>query len=226
MNLPLCPKSFEPVHPKKMADNITLNQDNNTVVGSVISTLAVKSLHKKQEFCEKAPVWFRLVRVRKGVEILRIECQLGEEVGENFLNYLGDPTLDWDGVPCTRVLSFLFKYFQNPGGGGFDYLPRLIREPILFRTDGKIIGGEGKVTLSSTPYDPLGEVPVGEIVIVFFGKWHNTMLPGRVVAKIWNPIKFAKHAFFKIDAAATLISSFDPNRSDRAKEIFRAAKKY
>jgi len=186
-------------YPKKMADNITLNQDNNTVVGSVI---------------------------RKGVEILRIECQLGEEVGENFLNYLGDPTLDWDGVPCTRVLSFLFKYFQNPGGGGFDYLPRLIREPILFRTDGKILGGEGKVKLSSTPYDPLGEVPVGEIVKVFFGKWHNTMLPGRVVAKIWNPIKFAKHAFFKIDAAATLISSFDPNRSDRAKEIFRAAKKY
>jgi hypothetical protein len=29
-----------------------------------INTLEVKFLHKKQEFCEKAPVWFRLVRVR------------------------------------------------------------------------------------------------------------------------------------------------------------------
>jgi acetoacetate decarboxylase len=184
-------------YPKKMADRITLDLENNHIVGSVI---------------------------RKEVEIIRIEGQLGSETSENVFG--GEPVTDWDGVPSYRGLSFLFKYFPSPSGSSFDYFPRLIREPVLFRRQGKTFEVTGKVILSSTPYDPLGEVPVGRIVKMFYGKWHNTMLPGKVVARIWNPIRFARWAFFKNDVVQTLLSNYDPNLSARAKEIMKIAKKF
>lgn len=186
-------------YPKKMADKIELDQENNRVSGSV---------------------------VRKGVEILRIEGQLGNETSENVFDELGESVSDWDGVQSYRVLSFLFKYFLSPGGSNFDYFPRLIREPILFRRQGKTLEVTGRVILSSTPYDPLGEIPVGEISRMFYGKWHNTMLPGKVITKIWNPIKFARYAYFKGDFLPTLLSNYDPNLSTRAKEIMKIAQRF
>ncbi len=56
---------------------------NTYVVSRNISTLAVKSLHKKQEFCEKAPVWFRLVRVRVCND-RSLQMKLREVVVKNF----------------------------------------------------------------------------------------------------------------------------------------------
>ncbi len=186
-------------YPKKMADKITLKKGTDSVVGSVF---------------------------RKGTEILRIECRLAGEVEDTFMNDLAVTTVDWDGVQSYKVLSFLFKYFQSPSGGSFDYLPRLIREPVLFRKEGIVFKGSGKVIMISTSWDPLGEVPVGDIVNMFYGKWHNTMLPGKVVARIWNPMKFAKHAFFKTDFAPILIEKYDPSGSRRAKEIKKATKRF
>ncbi len=186
-------------YPKKLADEITLNQATDSVVGSVI---------------------------RKGTEILRIECQLVGEVDETFMNDLAAPTVDWDGAQCYKVIAFLTKYFQSPGGGGFDYLPRLIREPVLFRRKGTVRQGSGSVVLTSTPWDPLGEVLVGEIVSMFYGVWHNTMLPGKVVARMWNPMRFAKHAFFKSDFTPYLLEQYDPAASARAKEVLESAKRF
>jgi acetoacetate decarboxylase len=186
-------------YPKKMAEIITLEHENNRVLGTVI---------------------------RKEVEILRIEGQLGNETSENVFDDLGKSIADWDGVPSYLVISFLFKYFQSPNGSSFDYFPRLIRQPILFRRQGKISEVTGKVLLSSTPCDPLGEIPVGEIKEMFYGKWHNTMLPGKVIAKIWNPIRFARYAFFKNDSVLTLLSNYDPNLSARAKKIMKTAKRF
>jgi acetoacetate decarboxylase len=185
-------------YPKKMADRITLEDETDSVVGSV---------------------------VRKGTEILRIECQLAGEVDDSFMDGMGVPAVDWDGIDCYKVVAFLTKFFSGPGGG-FDYLPRLIREPLLFRPEGKPRKGSGRVTLTSTPWDPLAEVPVGKVVSMFYGVWHNRMLPGKVVARMWNPLKFAKHAFFKVDAVPYLLETHDPSRSARAKEIFEAAKRY
>lgn len=186
-------------YPKKLADKITLNETTGSVVGSV---------------------------VRKGTEILRIECQLAGEVEETLMADLGVPTVDWDGVPCYSVIMFLFKHFRSPDGSGFDYLPRLIREPVLFRREGIVRQGSGSVIMTSTPWDPLGEVPVGEIVSMLYGKWHNTMLPGKVVARTWNPLRFAKHAFFKMDAVPYFLERYDPSASARAKEAWKAAKSY
>ena len=186
-------------YPKKIADKITLQQEANQVVGSVR---------------------------RKGTEILRIEARLEGDVEDNFMDQLAVPTKDWEDVPCYKVISFLFKYFPSPSGGAFDYLPRLIREPILFRNQGPILKGSGRVIMTSTAWDPLGDIPIGESVTMFYGKWNNTMLPGRVAARIWNPLKFAKHAFFKTDFASTFIDNYDSNRSKRDREIFKIAKTY
>ena len=121
---------------------------------------------------------------------------------------------------------FSIQILLSPNGSSFDYFPRLVRQPILFRRQGKISEVTGKVFLSSTPCDPLGEVAVGEIIKMVYGKWHNTMLTGKVVGKIWNPVKFAKYSFFKTDIVPALLSNYDPSLSARAKEIMKTAKRF
>ena len=186
-------------YPKKMADKITLEKTENRVVGSVI---------------------------RKKEEILRIECELMKEVPSNFRDDMWVQTKDWNGTPCYRVIAFLYKYFQSPGGMGFDYLPRLIREPTLMRKKGNVLEGRGKVKVSSSPFDPLGDVPVKEIRNMVYGKWHNTMLPGKVIGRAWNPLKFLKHAFYKTDFVPTLLQNYDPSAEKRAREIMKVARKF
>jgi len=186
-------------YPKKMADKITLEKTENRVVGSVI---------------------------RKKQEILRIECELTKEVPSNFMEDVGVQTKDWDGTPCYRVIAFLYKYFPSPGGMGFDYLPRLVREATLMRKKGEVLEGRGEVKVSSSPFDPLGDVPVKEIRNIVYGKWHNTMLPGKVIGRAWNPFKFSKHAFFKTDVVPTLLQNYDPSAEKRAREIMKVARKF
>jgi acetoacetate decarboxylase len=186
-------------YPKKMADKITLEKTENRVVGSVI---------------------------RKKEEILRIECELMKEVPSNFMDDVGIQTKDWNGTPCYRVIAFLYKYFQSPGGMGFDYLPRLIREPTLMRKKGEVLEGRGEVKVSSSPFDPLGDVPVKEIRNMVYGKWHNTMLPGKVIGRAWNPLKFLRHAFFKTDIVPTLLQNYDPSAEKRARKIMKVARKF
>ena len=186
-------------YPKKMADKITLEKTENRVVGSVM---------------------------RKKQEILRIECELMKEAPSNSMDDVGVQTEDWDGTPCHKVIAFLYKYFPSPGGMGFDYLPRLIRQPNLMRKKGEILEGRGEVKVSSSPFDPLGEVPVKEVGNMIYGMWHNTMLPGRVVGRAWNPFRFAKHAFFGTDFVPTLLQHYDPSAEKRAKEIMKLARKF
>ena len=44
------------------------------------------------------------------------------------------------------------------------------------------------------------------------------MLPGKVVARIWNPLKFARYAFFKTDVVPTLLANYDPNIAEYSRE--------
>lgn len=186
-------------YPKKIADKITLERTENRIVGSVI---------------------------RKKEEILRIECELTKEVPSNFMDDVGVQTEDWDGTPCYRVIVFLYKYFQSPRGMGFDYLPRLIREPLILRKKSEVLKGRGEVKVSSSPFDPLGDIPVKEMRNMFYGKWHNTMLPGKVIGRAWNPLKFLKHAFSKTDIVPTLLQNYDPSAEKRARAIMKVARKF
>jgi acetoacetate decarboxylase len=186
-------------YPKKMADRITLEKADNHVIGSV---------------------------VRKKEEILRIECDLIKELPPDFLHDSWVQTKDWDGMPCYRIISFLHKYFASPDGMSFDYLPRLIREPVLFRKKGEVLEGRGEVKVSSSAFDPLGALPVKEIKDMSYGKWHNTMLPGKVIGRVWNPFRFLKHAFSRFDFVPTVLQNYDPSAWKRAKKIMKAAKKF
>lgn len=168
--------------PKKIAESISLEDTGSQVVGRVI---------------------------RKGAEILRIELE------PTAMADPGDPGIFWhgavdpDGRRCWEAITFLFKFFPSPDGKGFDYLPRLVRHPTLFRPRAGLRKGVGRVVLTSTAYDPLGEVPVGPVIGCMHGIWDNTMLPGRVVRRVWNVARFLPHAFFRFDAAPHYLASLE-----------------
>jgi acetoacetate decarboxylase len=186
-------------YPKKIAERISLERNGDYVAGSVN---------------------------RKGTEIIRIECQLEKDAPDDLFGDLAYQTEDWDGIKCQKFVAFLFKYFPSPGGDSFDYFPRLVREPVLFRPIRELKTGTGKVTLSSTPFDPLAEIPVNSISNIAYGLFHNTMLPGKVVGRVWNPFRFIKHSFFKTDSAPTIINNFDPNQVERLKAVMQKAKRF
>ena len=167
-------------YPKKMAESILLEKQGSKVIGSAM---------------------------RKGTEILRIEVEPKTTEGFEKLAMTGVP--DPSGESSFEVTAYMFKHFMAPSMRGFDYLPRLVAEPIVLRPRPEVLFGEGNVTLTSSPYDPLEEVPVVEMVTCAYGLYDNTMLPGKVVGRVWNPLAFAKHAFFKVDVAAVKLSSVD-----------------
>lgn len=158
--------------PKKIAEDISLEIDGEHVNGSV---------------------------VRRGVKILEIDCNLQEPFQRSDIEEYGPAIDDLDGQRGFRMVSFLFKYFPSPTAMGFDYTPRLVRQVSLFtpRPGGK--KGPGEVKLVSSELDPLGEIPVREVLNVGYSVWDNVMLPGKVVARTWNLASFLPHAFFKAD---------------------------
>ncbi len=186
-------------YPKKMAEKITLERNGDQVIGSVI---------------------------RKGTELIRMECQLEGEAPGDTLGNLASPTKDWEGIKCYKYISFLFKYFFNPGNDSFDYFPRLVREAVLFRPIGNLKIGTGKLMLGSSAWDPLGEIPVNSVPSFMYGTFNNTMLPGKVVGRVWNPLQFLKHAFFKVDYVPVWLKNYDASKTEEGRRIMKQANKY
>ena len=167
-------------YPKKMAESISLETMGSKVIGSA---------------------------VRKGTEILRIEAEPKTAEGFEKLAMTGVP--DPNGSRSFEVTAYMFKHFPAPSMRGFDYLPRLVAEPIVLRPRPDVRFGDGTVTLTSSPFDPLGEVPVVEMVTCAYGLHDNSMLPGKVVSRVWNLFAFAKHAFFKVDVVPVKLGYVD-----------------
>jgi len=164
--------------PKKIAEEISLEREGDRVRGRV---------------------------VRRGSEILSIKCEFTEQASLSDLSGLGVSAAalemkDLEGRPCAKMVSWLFKYFPASNMMFFDYLPRLVRQVSLFRPHDDLMKGEGEVIVSSSPRDPLGEVPVRGVELMLYGTYDNDMLPGRVVARAWNLPRFLPHAFFKADS--------------------------
>jgi acetoacetate decarboxylase len=170
-------------YPKKIAEEITLERTDSHVMGSVI---------------------------RRGVEVLHIEAELTDTVSAATLDAVGPEVDDLQGRPCRKVVAFLFKFFPSPNGRGYDYLPRLVREAVLFRPRDDVRSGAGKLDLVSSPYDPLGDIPVRDLLDVSYGTWDNDMLPGRVVARVWNPFRFIRYATFKQDFVGWALNRGEP----------------
>lgn len=180
--------------PKKVADSITLDRQDDHIVGRV---------------------------VRRGVEILRLECELTEPAAEQLMEPLGPVDADLNGSPCRKAVSFLFKHSFSPSGRGLDYVPRLVRQVTLLRPRAGVRTGNGTVSLASTATDPLGEVAVRETLSFVHGLWDNDMLPGRVVARAWNVPRFLPHAMFKTDFFAHALARGVLPRQDRRQRATR-----
>lgn len=175
--------------PKKIAEEITLERTDNQVMGRVI---------------------------RRGVEVLHIEAELSEAVSVTTLDVLGPEVDDLEGRPCRKVVAFTFKFLPSPGGG-FDYLPRLRRDVVLFRPRDDVRTGAGKLEMVASQYDPLGDVPVRDLLDVSYGTFDNEQLPGRVVARVKNPLRFVPYSMFKMDFIAWFLEQDDmPTRPDRS----------
>ena len=176
-------------YPKKIADEITLDLDGQRATGTV---------------------------TRKGHVIMHIDVELSDEIG---IENLGGPdrpiVTDLEGRRALLGLSYLFKFFPATAGLGFEHAPRLVRQPNLFSPRPGLRAGSGKLELHSSMADPLGDIPVREIVSMNYGVYDNVMLPGRRVATIRNPMRFAPHAFFKTDTVAVVDPASFPQLSLR-----------
>ena len=175
-------------YPKKMAQRIDLDVRDGHVVASV---------------------------VRKDVELIRIEGDLTVPVTPEGLEDFGVPATDPDGRACRVAVQWLFKYFPDAGNGVFQGAPLLVREALLFRPRPGQLLGNLDMKLLSSPADPVGEIPVGEIVAAGYGTFDNTMLPGRVVKKIRNRYDFVPKALFKYDWYDAMDFDQLPDRSLR-----------
>jgi acetoacetate decarboxylase len=182
-------------YPKKMADSIQLSAHENHVVGSV---------------------------VRRGVEIIRIE---GDLTGgpEELVSMIGSADVDLDNLPCRKSVSWLFKYSPAARGGALEGAPLLVREAVLFRPREGLRSGHFDLKLLSSPTDPLGDVPVLEILAAGYGVFDNTMLPGRVVRKVRNVYRFLPKALFKYDWYDLIDLETVPARSWRDRRRLHSA---
>jgi acetoacetate decarboxylase len=97
-----------------------------------------------------------------------------------------------------EMVVFNFKYFHSPGGEGFDYNPRLIREVVEFRPNSMEMG-EAELVFRPSDHDPWSDVEIVRVLGAVYTIGNNTMLPGSVVAEA-DQTEFAPYAFMKLDA--------------------------
>jgi acetoacetate decarboxylase len=166
-------------YPKKIAESITLTRGDDTVVGSV---------------------------VRKGTEILHLEAELTDAATERDLDVMGSPTVGLDGQPCRSGLTLQFKHLQTADFRRFEFIPHLIRHAVLWGPREDIRVGTAKMTLTSTGADPLGDIPIRDVLGSLYGTWDNQLIPGRTVGRAWNMLRYGTQSAFKTDIAQFLLT--------------------
>jgi len=96
-----------------------------------------------------------------------------------------------------KAVSFLYKHFPAPEGGGFDYNPWLVRQETILKPK-QIQLGTAEIILKPSDYDPWAEVEVVKMLGAIYTVGDNSMLGGKKVAEV-DPLKFAPYAFLKWD---------------------------
>ncbi|HOP64677.1 MAG TPA: acetoacetate decarboxylase family protein [Spirochaetota bacterium] len=99
------------------------------------------------------------------------------------------------------LTAYNFKYFPSSDLTGFDFIPRLMKEEVLFRPE-KFEPCEGEIIFNSSEDDPWHEVEVVKVLGAFYTVGNNTMLKGSYVAEA-DPMKFIPFAYMKMDAKKT-----------------------
>lgn len=128
---------------------------------------------------------------RHGIRYLEINAKLGMKIPEKLAIKNGL------GANESNNVGFNFKHFIAPDFEGFDYKPRLIRQPIYTkRTD--LINAKSTINLQYSENDPWSEVEVEKIVGSFYSKHTLSMLKSEVVAEVESE-DFLSYAFLKWD---------------------------
>lgn len=184
-------------NPKKLAEQISLTRDQDTVAGSV---------------------------VRKGHEIITVEAEL---TGDADPADLGETTTGLHGQQAYKSVMFSFKWFFTPDGRSVDYLPRVVREAMLARPK-ELFTATGTLNLTSSQLDPVGEIPIRDIVRCTYGTLDVVGLPGKVVGRAWNVRSFFRHALIRQDEIASLLDLGDLPRHDRRerRQLRKAIRQY
>lgn len=132
---------------------------------------------------------------RRGVRFMELEAKLtgsfNDPAAQEKIMGMTSP----DGK--MRGLSYNFKYFPAPEGGGMDYNPRLVRQETILGPK-TLQFGEASVTLAPSDYDPWAEVEVVKVLGAIYSVGDNSMLKGSVVAEV-DFLQFAPYAFMKYD---------------------------
>jgi acetoacetate decarboxylase len=167
-----------------------VNNDMAMVLGREIFGYPKKiaNIHLKRDG-EKVEGWTE----RHGVRFLEIRAKLTGKFNDKGVQDLMAASLQVPG----QVVTYNFKYFPAPGGEGFDYNPRLIRE-VVTRRPKHVEMGEAELVLRSSKHDPWGDVEVVRVLGAVYVVGDSTMLPGSVVAEV-DAAQFAPYALIKLD---------------------------
>lgn len=104
-------------------------------------------------------------------------------------------TVDNEGV--FNLTMYNFKHFTAPGGRGFDYKPRLVRQTMVMQPRETRIG-RMEVSLPPSDCDPWYEVEVVQPLGAMYIVGNSELLPGEVVAEV-EGAAFAPYSFLKWD---------------------------
>ena len=133
---------------------------------------------------------------RRGVRFMEIRAELNGTFNDpRAEELLMEQGMDDDG--SMKAISYNFKQFPAPGGGAFDYNPRLVRQETVFKPK-DLQFGQAEIILTPSDYDPWAEVEVVNMLGAVYSVGDNSMLGGKVVAEV-DPMQFAPYAFLKWD---------------------------
>jgi acetoacetate decarboxylase len=128
---------------------------------------------------------------RNGVRFVEIEAKTGIKIPEKqaIKHGLG---------PSKSVGSaFNFKHFPAPDMSGFDYKPRLTRNPVDVERI-TLLNANATIEFQPSKDDPWHEVEVVKMIGAFYTVQTNSMLKGEVVAEI-DYESFVPYSFLKWD---------------------------
>lgn len=133
---------------------------------------------------------------RRGTRFMEIHAKLtGKFNDPSMQDILTANPMAADG--SNKRISYNFKHFPAPEGGGFDYNPRLVKQETVFRPK-EIQFGEADIIFKPSNYDPWAEVEVVKMLGAVYTRGENSMLGGKVVAEVGS-MDFAPYAFLKWD---------------------------
>jgi acetoacetate decarboxylase len=102
--------------------------------------------------------------------------------GVTYLELVGKVLETLPTPPPKQTLDFYFKFLINPDGKGFDSDPALVycRRTYTFRSCERM---EGEVILRDSPFDPVADFPIRELLSFHFLEYHSDQV-GEIVDRV------------------------------------------